>query len=148
MNGSREALRQLVQVARDGAEFYESALSELYDPALCALFVRMAATKRALMATLAAELERSGDTVPAGGTLVGSLQRLSAQLRLGLTRHARQRQTYIERLLAAEDRLLERLRRTLAGLQQPAIRRELASHLLSLHACHAEMRALQRRLAA
>lgn len=139
-------LQQLLQVARDGAEFYESAQSDVRDPALRAVFARMATAKRALMAALAADLAEAGAAVPDRGTWVGSLQRRYAQLRLALTTH--EARAYLARLEQAEARLLEQLRQTIAVTRDPGLRAQLAAYLPKLHACHDELRALRQRLAA
>lgn len=146
MNEPVAELRQLFQIAREGAEFYESAQSDVRDPTLRAVFADMAAAKRELMAVLAADLAEAGAQPPDHGTWIGVLQRLYAQLRLALS--TEDLRIYLDRLEPAEDRLLDQLRQTLVATRDPDLRAQLAAFLPQLHDCHDRLRALRQRLAA
>lgn len=139
-------LKELVQVARDGAEFYEQAFEQVQDSQLRSLFSRMAAAKRELINGLSASIAASGEQAPSGGTLVGSLQKVYAAVRAALARD--ETRAWVAQLEDAEDRLLEHLRRAILDADDPAALRQLEAYLPRVRDCHDEMRALKQRLAA
>lgn len=139
-------LKELVQVARDGAEFYEHAFGQVDDPQLRSLFSRMAAAKRELINGLSASIAASGEDVPQGGTLAGSLQKVYAQVRAALTRN--ETRAWVGELEDAEDRLLEHLRRAIRESEDPSVLGQLEAYLPRIRDCHDQMRDLKQRLAA
>ncbi|AXQ27365.1 PA2169 family four-helix-bundle protein [Solimonas sp. K1W22B-7] len=139
-------LKELVQVARDGAEFYEQAFEQVQDSQLRSLFSRMAAAKRELINGLSASIAASGEVVPPGGTLSGALRKVYAQVRATLARD--ETRAYVAQLEDAEDRLLEHLRRAIREADDPSVLRQLEMYLPRVRDCHDEMRALKQRMAA
>ena len=139
-------LKELVQVARDGAEFYEQAGGQVEDAPLRRLFASMAAAKRELINGLSASLAASGEDVPRGGTLVGSLQKAYGQVRAALARN--ENRAWVGQLEEAEDRLLEHLRRAIRETDDPSVLGQLEAYLPRVRDCHEQMRRLKQRLAA
>jgi uncharacterized protein (TIGR02284 family) len=137
-------LKELVQIARDNADFYESAREEIKNPAMKDLFTRMAAAKRNLIQGLGARLALSGEEVPDSGTLAGNMRKLYADTLAALS--SKDESVYVGQLEEAEDRLLEHLNEALQKLDDVAMREAVTAQLPQVRACHDEMRALKRRI--
>jgi uncharacterized protein (TIGR02284 family) len=141
-----ELLQDIVAVARDGADFYDTARSHVDDARLKETFARLAGHKRDLMVALGGRLEMIGEDVPGSGTVAGSLRRYYAELLAAVS--SNDAAVYVAQLEAAEDRLLARMREAIDACDNAEIRSQLQAHLPMVRACHDEMRALTRRLAA
>lgn len=139
-------LKELVQVARDGVEFYEYAFDKVQDAQLRSLFSRMAAAKRELINGLSACIASTGEDAPEGGTLVGTLQKAYGQVRAALARN--ETRAYVAQLEEAEDRLLDHLQRAIREADDMAALVQLEAYLPRVRDCHEEMRSLKQRLAA
>ncbi len=139
-------LQELVQIARDNAEFYESARDEVRNPALKDLFTRMAVAKRNLIQGLGARLALSGEEIPDSGTMVGKMRKLYADIRASLS--SKEEAIYVAQLEEGEDRLLEHFNESLTSIDDVRMRDAVAAYLPQVRACHDEMRALKRRMAA
>jgi uncharacterized protein (TIGR02284 family) len=137
-------LKELVQIARDNADFYEAARDEVKNPALKDLFTRMAAAKRNLIQALGARLALSGEEVPDSGTMAGNMRKMYADIRAALTKN--DETVYVSQLEEAEDRLLAHLNEALQSLDDPAMREAVTTQLPQVRACHDEMRALKQRM--
>jgi len=140
------ALRDLVQIARDGADFYAAAEPEVNDAQLKAVFERMAASKQALIDALAGRLEMIGETPPATGTSLGALRKAYTDVRASLSSH--NEKVYISQLEQTEDRLLHHFEDALRDSDNDEIRSQLQAHLPRVQACHDEMRRLKAKLSA
>lgn len=137
-------LKELVQIARDNADFYESAREDIKNPAMKDLFTRMAAAKRNLIQGLGARLALSGEEVPDSGTTAGNMRKMYADILASLT--SRDEAVYVSQLEEAEDRLLEHLNEALQEVDDVAVREAVTAQLPQVRACHDEMRALKRRM--
>lgn len=146
MTDNAQLLKDIVQAARDGAEFYASAARDVSDPELAPVFARMAESRQVLIAALAGRLEMMGSEAPASGTVRGALRKAYADVLAALTRH--DARAYIAQLEAAEDRLLAQVEQAIELTDVPEIRSQLQAHLPSVRACHDEMRRLRQRPAA
>ena len=140
------ALRDLVQIARDGADFYAAAEPEVNDAHLKAVFERMAASKQALIDALAGRLEMIGETPPVSGTQLGALRKAYTDVRASLSSH--NEKVYIAQLEQTEDRLLHHFEEALRDSDNDEIRSQLQAHLPRVQACHDEMRRLKAKLSA
>ncbi len=141
-----ETLKDIIQVAHDGAEFYDAARLVVHNPALKDTFKRMATHKRALITALGGRLEMLGEQQPQGGTIVGALRQSYADIRASLSKQ--EESVYVAQLEAAEDRLLEHVEQAIAATTNPEIRSQLEAHLPTVRASHDEMRRLKQRWAA
>ena len=145
-DSNAKALQELVQIARDNADFYESAREEVKNPGLKDLFTRMAAAKRKLIQSLGARLALSGEEVPDSGTMAGNFRKMYADLRASMS--SKDDAIYVAQLEEAEDRLLEHFNESLQSLDDVRMREAVSAQLPQVRACHDEMRALKRRMAA
>lgn len=145
-NPNASLLQDIIQIARDGAAFYDAARSEVRNPALKETFARMAGHKRDLIAALGGRLQAIGETVPDGGTLVGALRKAYADVRATLS--SDEEAVYVRQLEETEDRLLEHVLDAISRADDPMVRNQLESHLRTVRACHDEMRTLKQRWAA
>jgi uncharacterized protein (TIGR02284 family) len=104
MNRSNHLLNDLVSMARDGMCFYEHAATQVAEPALKSLFLRIANLKGEIVAGLSSELRAAGGDRPTlPDILVIEISKLYEDLR---GRGGRLDFVYIARLEGSEDRLL------------------------------------------
>jgi uncharacterized protein (TIGR02284 family) len=146
MAGNNELLKDIVETARDGADFYESAQRKVNNPRLRAIFGRMSAAKRELITGLSDHLAVSGEPAPEGGTLFGSLRRLYAEVLATLA--SDDDHVYVSQLEEAEDRLLDQIQKAIDAASETDARVQLQAYLPKVRACHDEMRDLKQHLAA
>jgi uncharacterized protein (TIGR02284 family) len=145
-DSNAKELQELVQIARDNADFYESARDDVKNPALKDIFTRMAAAKRSLIQSLGARLALSGEEVPDSGTMAGNMRKMYADMKASFSKN--DDAIYVAQLEEAEDRLLEHFNASLQKLDDVRMREAVSAQLPQVRACHDEMRALKRRLAA
>ena len=146
MSENSELLKNIVEIARDGATFYASAEEKTKNPRLKAVFARMAAAKRELVTALSDHLAATGERPPEGGTLFGSLRKLYADV--VATVAADDDHIYVSQLEEAEDRLLEQVQQAIEVAKSSDVRVQLQAYLPKVRACHDEMRDLKEHLAA
>lgn len=139
-------LQELVSIARDGARFYDEAGKEVKEPALKLLFLRMADQKRSLINSLAGKLAANHEDVPTDGTVIGKLRRVYTDLRSSLS--SNEAKVYVSQLEETEDRLLEHFEDALKKTDDASVRSVLQTHMPQVRACHDEMRAAKKQLAA
>ena len=139
-------LQDLVQIARDGVEFYTEAGKEVKDVTLKATFARMAEAKRDLIASLSTKLVASGEDVPTSGTALGKLRQMYADVRASIS--SNEEKIYVGQLEETEDRLVEHYESAIKEVKDPLVLAMLQAHMTRVRACHAEMRGLKQRLAA
>lgn len=145
-NHDINALRDLVQIARDGADFYAAAEPEVTDAHLKTIFERMAASKQDLIDALSGRLEMIGETPPVTGTKLGALRKAYTDVRANLSPD--NERVYIAQLEETEDRLLHHLEDALRDSDNDEIRSQLQAHLPKVQACHDEMRRLKAKILA
>ena len=139
-------VKELVQISRDGLEFYEHAMSEVHSERLKSVFSRMAGNKRALIASLSSKLAINDENVPTHGTFAGSVRQTYADLRAMVS--ANDDKVYVAQLEETEDRLLKHFEKALDDTTDPSVKGLLQQHFPHVRACHDEMSALKKQLAA
>lgn len=135
---TEHTLNDLIEIARDGSEFYGEAAGKVDNPELATLFRRMGEHKREIVTGLGSEVAVAGGTPADHGTLVGSMHQAYAKARaaLGKTDYA-----YVAELEELEDRLLDAFRDTLEDSDTPAPARAAAQkYLPRVTECHDIMR--------
>ncbi|MFT4246667.1 MAG: PA2169 family four-helix-bundle protein [Pseudomonas sp.] len=131
-------LNDLIQIARDGQDFYNEAASKVKDAELSSLFTRIAASKADIIASLGAAVSAAGGKPAEHGTFVGSVQQLYGRLRasLGDTTYG-----FVAELEESEDRLLGGFRDALGDTDtSPLARQEIQRLLPEVQQTHAVMR--------
>ncbi|NLA69092.1 MAG: PA2169 family four-helix-bundle protein [Gammaproteobacteria bacterium] len=103
-------LNDLIEIARDGAEFYAEAAGKVESAELATLFRRMGEHKHEIVSGLSAEVAAIGGDPADHGTMVGSMRQVYAKARaaFGDTTYA-----YVAELEELEDRLLDAFKDTL-----------------------------------
>ena len=81
---TQHSLNDLIEIARDGSEFYTDAASKVDNPELASLFTRMAGHKREIMNGLSADVAAIGGEPADSGTMAGSMRKGYANLRAAL----------------------------------------------------------------
>ena len=134
----QHSLNDLIEIARDGSEFYSDAAGKVEDPDLSSLFTQMGAHKREIVSALSADVAASGGDPADHGTMVGTMHQLYGKARaaLGDTNYA-----YVSELEESEDRLLAAFKDTINDNDTPAEARAAAQRLLPrVSECHDIMR--------
>ena len=146
MTDNAHLLKDIVQVARDGAEFYDAAAKSIGSGTLRETFGRMADSKRELVTALCGRLDMIGEDAPPRESVASSLRKAYADLRATLSQ--RTDQVWIKQLEDTEDRLLAELQSAIERTDNAEIRSQLQAHLPAVRASHDEMLRLKRGLAA
>jgi len=138
-NKTAHSLNDLIEIARDGKDFYEEAAGKVKDAELSALFSRIAGVKSSIVAQLSSAVAASGAKPAEKGTMVGSMQQFYGKVRatLGDTQYG-----YVAELEESEDRLLAAFKDALNDHDiTPAARQEITQLLPQVQETHAVMRA-------
>ena len=135
----QHSLNDLIEIARDGSEFYTEAAEKVKDPELASLFSKMAAHKREIVNGLSMDVAAAGGKPAEHGTMVGSMQQFYGKVRaaFGDTNYG-----YVAELEESEDRLLGAFKDVLKDNElPPAVRQEVTQLLPEVQECHNVMRA-------
>lgn len=131
-------LNDLIEIARDGKEFYEEAASKVDDADLKALFIRIAGIKAAIVNELGGAVQAAGGKVETSGTVAGDMQRFYGKVRATLGDEA---YGYVAELEESEDRLLEAFEKAADDRDVPVAARDVVNRLLpEVRSCHQVMR--------
>lgn len=138
---NRETVKELVQIARDGASFYTEAMRKVEDPTLQAIFSNMAQHKQRIIDSLSANLRMNDEEPPSRGTAAGMIRQGYADLLASLS--SQDAKIYVSQLEETEDRLLRHFQEAIDDTDDPSVRTLLQSHMPQVRACHDQMRALK-----
>lgn len=141
-----DTVKELVQIARDGAEFYDDARKEVEDPELKNVFRNMTDHKLGVIGALSGQLAMMAEGVPESGTLVGTLRKVYADVRANLS--SNEDKVYVVQLEEVEDRLLHHFEDAVKTVENSSIRSSLLEQMPQVRACHDQMRSLKQRMAA
>ncbi len=131
-------LNDLIEIARDGKDFYTEAAGKVKDAELSALFTRIAGVKADIVNSLSSTVAAAGGKPAEHGTVVGSMQQFYGKVRatLGDTQYG-----YVAELEESEDRLLGAFKDALKDNDlSPAARQEVTRFLPNVQECHDVMR--------
>lgn len=138
---SPHIVKELVQIARDGASFYSEAMRKVEDPHIKAIFSSMAQHKQQIIDSLSANLRMNDQEPPSGGTAAGMIRKSYADLLAAIS--SKDAKVYVSQLEETEDRLLRRFEEAIEDADDPAVVSLLQSHMPQVRACHDEMRTLK-----
>lgn len=145
-NKIQHSLNDLIEIARDGGDFYTEAAGKVDDSELSSLFTQMATHKRDIVAGLSADVAATGGVPAEHGTIVGSMAKSYADVRaaLGDTNYE-----YVAQLEEAEDRMMKAFKDTLNDGDTPAAAKTAAEkYLPRVVECHNIMRSRKQALKA
>ena len=137
-NKIQHSLNDLIEIARDGGDFYTAAAGEVKNSELSTLFGQMATHKRDIVAGLSADVAASGGTPAEHGTMVGTMRQAYGKVRaaLGDTDYG-----YVAELEDTEDRLLAAFRETIGDNDTPVAAKAAAEkYMPRVVECHNIMR--------
>ncbi|AOA72171.1 PA2169 family four-helix-bundle protein [Stenotrophomonas rhizophila] len=122
-------LNDIIEIARDGQDFYTEAADKVKDAELSALFTKIAGVKSQIVTSLSSTVAATGAKPAEHGTVVGSMQQFYGKVRatLGDTQYG-----YVAELEESEDRLLKAFKDTLTDGDTPPAARAEVSRLLPL----------------
>jgi uncharacterized protein (TIGR02284 family) len=134
----QHSLNDLIEIARDGAEFYTEAAGKVGNAELASLFTQMAGHKREIVSGLTADVAAAGGDAADHGTMVGTMRQVYAKARaaMGDTNYA-----YVAELEELEDRLLGAFKETVNDDDTPAAAKAAALKFMPrVVECHDIMR--------
>jgi uncharacterized protein (TIGR02284 family) len=137
-----DSLADLARTLNDGVAFYERAAHKVGDGDLARLFERMAALKKDIAADINAEIALDGAPPREAGTVSGAMRILYAEVLGALT--DRNAATFVARLEAHEDRLLEAFRAAVLAGDSPRVRDMALRYYPEIDRMHAEMSRLKK----
>ena len=108
MSQTTSSLSELVKAVNDGIAFYDQALLRIGNPVYTGVFSRMRDLKISIAAELSNEIAKEGEQAQSDATertWLGSLRLNYADLVADFADHPRY--SFVEQLLAQEDRVLE-----------------------------------------
>jgi uncharacterized protein (TIGR02284 family) len=122
-------LNDIIEIARDGQDFYTEAADKVKDAELSALFTKIAGVKSQIVTSLSSTVAATGAKPAEHGTVVGTMQQFYGKVRatLGDTQYG-----YVAELEESEDRLLKAFKETLTDSDTPPAARAEVSRLLPL----------------
>ncbi|WP_408952094.1 PA2169 family four-helix-bundle protein [Lysobacter sp. Hz 25] len=139
---TKHNLNDLIEIARDGKEFYSEAAGTVKNAELSALFLRIASGKSDIVNALSAQVAASGGRPAEHGTFVGSMQQLYGKIRaaFGDTEYG-----YVAELEESEDRLLKAFNDAIGDAELPPGARSAVERLLpAVRDTHREMSQLKK----
>lgn len=140
MSSQTAHLNELIEITRDGEEFYRHAAQEVRDQSLRRLFADLAQAKQQLVEALAVAVARQHQEPARSGTLLGALQRLYTDTRARFGRD--EDAIYLAHLADAEARILRAFEE--ARLEaKPELQHLLDRELPQIRACHARIQELK-----
>ena len=134
----QHSLNDLIEIARDGGDFYAEAAGKVEDSELSTLFGQMATHKRDIVAGLSADVAATGGEPAEHGTTVGTMAQAYTNVRaaLGDTNFE-----YVSQLEQAEDRLMTAFKDTINDSDTPAAAKASAEkYMPRVVECHNIMR--------
>lgn len=137
-NKIQHSLNDLIEIARDGSDFYTEAAGKVEDQELATLFGQMATHKRDIVAGLSADVAATGGEPAEHGTVVGTMAQAYANVRaaLGDTNYE-----YVSQLEEAEDRLMAAFKDTIYDNDTPAeVKASAQKYMPRVVECHNIMR--------
>ena len=140
MSSETAHLHELIEITRDGEQFYRHAAQEVHEPSLRNLFGELARAKQQLVEALALAAAAQDEEPARGGTLLGALQRLYVDTRARFSRN--EDAIYVAQLADAEDRILRAFAEARAEAT-PQLQHLLDRELPQIRACHARMQELK-----
>ena len=145
-NKIQHSLNDLIEIARDGGDFYTEAAGKVEDSELSTLFGQMATHKRDIVAGLSADVAATGGAPAEHGTMVGTMAQSYANVRaaLGDTNYE-----YVAQLEEAEDRLMKAFKDTINDNDTPtAAKTSAEKYMPRVVECHNIMRSRKQALKA
>lgn len=135
-------LNDLVEITRDGREFYDWARQQDVGPGLQSIFADLERAKASLVSQLSNLVTVRGEKVAEHGTLVGSLRKLYTELRTSMT--SDKPKVVVAQLEESEDRLLEAFQEARDDAREnPELAAILDRYLPRVRASHEQMRQLK-----
>lgn len=125
-----ELLNEIITLCHDGALFYREAASGVKSLELSSMFREMAEQREQIAADISEKVRRMGEEPAYGGTLVGRMRTMYADVRARLSSDVDYQ--YVKELEVAEQRTLDALKEGVRQVEYPVLAEELALHLAAI----------------
>lgn len=146
MSDPAGTLNELIEITRDGQNFYTDAVRRVTSPLLKAVFHGIIDAKAQLIRALSEQVRVRGEPPSDKGTLLGGFRTFytDVQARLGGHDDA----AFVALLEESEDRLLDAFEDAAAHTDDARVRAVILRYLPKVRLCHDQMRNLKMSLAA
>lgn len=135
-----DTINDLIQIARDSAEFYSEAANAVDNPKLKSLFAEMAQSKSGLVGAMSRQVREAGATPASSGTITGTFRRLYENARAKM-RSDDGDFAYVSELENGEDRLMDAFHDVLASDSTPTeVKESLRGYMPTIKKHHDTMR--------
>lgn len=143
MKKSTDLLNELIEIARDGKQFYLDAATKVSGADVQQVFRTQANVREQLINDLSQHVVLRGDVASRDETLVGKTRKLYAEILATLS--SDRDGIYISHLEEVEDRLLDHYRKALDDAESEDVRRVLVLHMPTVQSAHDRMKSLKRK---
>jgi uncharacterized protein (TIGR02284 family) len=143
MNKTTDLLNELIEIARDGRQFYLDAATKVSGADIQQVFRTQANVREQLINDLSQHVVLRGDVASRDETMAGKTRKLYAEILATLS--SDQDAVYIGQLEEVEDRLLGHYRKALEDAESEDVRRVLVLHMPTVQAAHDRMKSLKRK---
>lgn len=143
MDKSTDLLNDLIEIARDGRQFYLDAAGRAQDPEMRQVFNDQAELRGQLVDDLSGHVAHKGETASQDETLAGRTRKLYAAVLAAISRD--REGVYVAQLGEVEDRMLAHYRRAMDEVESEDVRRILVGYLPTVETAHDRMKRLQQR---
>ncbi len=133
-------LNRVLAVCEDGRSFYQHAAQEAESATLRQIFREQAQIRSEAIQQLSNEVHKRHGSPVHSGPLKGTLQQWYTDIRARLS-HS-QDHVFIQQLEETENQTLGELKRAVRSLHDPALARQLGSHLASIQLAHDRMKSI------
>lgn len=142
MSQSTDTLNELIEIARDGREFYLDAARNTLQSELKNSFQGQADLRTRLIDDLSGNVERHGDDASKGETIAGRTRKFYTAVMASFKKDPEG--IYLEQLGEVEDRFLAQFKRALDVVESEKLRQVLNSYLPIAQASNEQMKKLYR----
>jgi len=131
----------LMDVCKDGRDFYRSAADKVESNGLEDIFIDSANARDAIIIDLQDYMKQKGESVKAEGTVTGKAASFFGELAATITPNTGK--TFVTQLEEAEDRSLEEFQKAMSKNITPALKERIAHHKDDLQHTHFRMKTLK-----
>lgn len=137
----RIIVTHLIDICKDGRDFYHNASEKVENNDLKKLFRENANIREGIIVNLKNYMEDKGETAKAEGTLGGKTMQFFGQLAAAVSPNTDK--AFVTQLEEAEDRSLEEFHKTLATSITPELKMRIMGYTKELKQTHYHMKAMK-----
>ena len=141
LDQERTIVTHLMDVCKDGRDFYRNAADKIENNELENIFIDSANTRDVIIVSLQDYMKQQGESIEAEGTVTGKITSFFGELAATITPNTGK--TLVTQLEEAEDRSLEEFQKAMDKNITPALKERIAHHKDDLQHTHFRMKILK-----